>query len=77
MCTWHDKNIQLKLQGPAPSPERNKNVIPFVTTNYTNIYNKFLIQTVKNKFKNISNENLKSIYKEKNFEQILKQPKNS
>ena len=40
-----------KLQGPAPNPKRSKNVIRFVTTSYPNIDNKFLRQTVRNKFK--------------------------
>ena len=65
-----------KLQGPAPNPERSKNVIPFVTTYYPNIDNKSLIQTVKNKFKNIRNEHLKSICKDTNYIlSSLKQPK--
>ena len=48
-----------KLQGPAANSERSRNVIPFVTTCYPNIDNKSLMQTVKNKFKNIRNEHLK------------------
>ena len=65
-----------KLQGPAPNPERSKNVIPFVTTYYPNIDNKFLIKTVKNKFKNIRKEHIRSIYRDTNFKLPLKQPKN-
>ena len=34
------------------------------------------MQTVKNKFKNMRNEHLKSIYKDTNFILSLKQPKN-
>ena len=34
------------------------------------------MQTVKNKFKNIRNGHLKSIYKDTNFMLSLKQPKN-
>ena len=34
------------------------------------------MQTIKNKFKNIRNEHLKSIYKDTNFILSLKQPKN-
>ena len=34
------------------------------------------MQTVKNKFKNIRNEHLKSLYKDTNFILSLKQPKN-
>ena len=34
------------------------------------------MQTVKNKFKNIRNEHLKSIHKDTNFILSLKQPKN-
>ena len=49
---------------------------PFVTTYYPNIDNKSLMQTVKNKFKNVSNEHRKSIYKDTNFILSLKQPKN-
>ena len=54
---------------------REVKVIPFVTTYYPNIDNKSLIQTVKNKFKNIKNEHLKSTYKDTNFILSLKQPK--
>ena len=64
-----------KLQGPAPNPERSKNVIPFVTSYYPNIDNKSLMQTVKSKFKNIRNEHLKSIYKDMNFIVSLTKPK--
>ena len=42
-----------KLQGPASNPWRSKNVVPIVTTCYSHIDNKSLMQTVKNKFKNI------------------------
>ena len=55
------------LQGPAPNPERSKKVIPFVATYYPNIDNKSLMKTVKNKFKNIRNEHLRSKYKDTNF----------
>ena len=65
-----------KLQGPAPNPERSKNVILFVTAYYPNIDNKSFMQTVKNKFENIRNEHLKSIYKDRNFILSLKQPNN-
>ena len=34
------------------------------------------MQTVKNKFKNMRNEHLKSVYKDTNFILSLKQPKN-
>ena len=51
-----------KLLGPAPSPEKSKKVIPFVTNCCPNIDNKSLMQTVKNKLKNIRNEHLKSLY---------------
>ena len=64
-----------ELQGPAPNSERSKNVILFVTTYYPNIDNKSLMQEVKNKFKNIRNEHLRSIYKDTNFILPLKQPK--
>ena len=65
-----------KLRGPAPNPERSKNVIPFVTTYSPNIDNKSLIQTVKSKFKIIRNEHLKSICKDTNYIlPSLKQPK--
>ena len=67
--------FNVKLQCLAPNPERNKNVLPFVTTYYPNSDNKSLMETVKNKFKNISNEHLKSIYKDTNFILSLKQPK--
>ena len=40
-----------KLQGPAPNPERIQDVISFFTTYYANIDNKYLVKTVKNKFK--------------------------
>ena len=65
-----------KLQGSAPNPERSKNVISFVLTYYPNIDIKPLMQTVKNKFKNIWNEHLRSIYQDTNFALSLKQPKN-
>ena len=55
-----------KLQGPAPNPERSKNIIPFVKTYYLNMDNKSLMQTVKNNLKNIRNEHVKSIYKDTN-----------
>ena len=51
-----------KRLGPAPSPEKSKKVIPFVTNCCPNIDNKSLMQTVKNKLKNIRNEHLKSLY---------------
>ena len=71
------KNIfNAKLQGPTPIPERSRNVIPIVTTYYPNIDNKSLLKTVKNKFKNITNEHIKSIYKDTNLILSLKQPKN-
>ena len=63
-----------KLQGPAVNPKRSKNFIPFVTTYYPDIDNKSLMQTAKNKFKNIRNDHRKSIYKDTNFIQSLKQP---
>ena len=65
-----------KLQGPVPNSERSKNVIPFIATYYPNIDNKPLMQTVKNKFKNIRNKQLKSIYKNWNFILSLKKTKN-
>ena len=42
---------------------------------YCNIGNKYLMQAVKNKFKNIRNEHLKSIYKDTNKILSVKQPK--
>ena len=68
--------FNVKLQGPVSNPERSKNVIPFVTAYYPNIDNKSLMQTVKNKFKIICNEHLKSIYKDANFILSLNEPKN-
>ena len=64
-----------KLQGPAPNPERSKTVIQFVTTYYPNIDNKSLMELAKNKFQNIRNETLRSIYKDTSFILSLKQPK--
>ena len=61
-----------KIQGPAPSPKRSKNVIPFVATYYPSVDNKSLTQTVNSKFKNIRNEHLISIYKDTNFILSLK-----
>ena len=52
-----------KLQGPAPNPERSKKAVAFVTTYYPNIDKKSLMRTVKNKFKNVRNEHLRSIRK--------------
>ena len=63
-----------KLQCPAPNSEREKNIIP-PDTYYPNIDSKSLTQRVKNKFENIRNEHLKSVYKHKNFIPSLKQPK--
>ena len=60
---------------PGTTPDRFKNVIPFVTIYYHNIDNKSLMQTVKNKFENIRNEHLQSIYKATNFILSLKQRK--
>ena len=68
--------LNTKFQGPASNPERSKNVIPFVTIYCPNIDNKSWTQIVKNKFKNIRNEHLKSIYEDTNFILSLKQPKN-
>ena len=71
--------MYLQLLGTAMGtkcdPERSQNVTLFVTTYYPNINNKSLMQTVKNKFKNIKNEHLKSIYKDTNLVLSLKQPK--
>ena len=65
------------MQGPAPNPEeKNRNIIPFVTTYYPNIDNKSLMKTIKQKFQNIQNEDLKDIFKDTNFVLSLKQPKN-
>ena len=52
-----------ELQGSAPNSERSKNVVLFVITYYPNIDNKSLMQEVKNKFKNIRNEHLRSYIK--------------
>ena len=71
----NQSTFKAKLEGPAPNSERNKNVIPFVTAYYLNIDNKSLMQIVKNKFKNIRNEHVKSIHKDTNFILSLKQPK--
>ena len=49
---------------PAPNREKSKNVILFIITYYANIDNKSLMQTVKNKFKNVRNKYLKSTNKE-------------
>ena len=65
-----------KLQGPAPNPEKNKDIIPFVTTYYPNIRNRSLMKTVQSKFQNIRNEQLKNIYKDTSFILSQKQPKN-
>ena len=54
---------------------REVKIIPFVPTYYPDIDTKSLMKTAKNKFKNIRNEHLKSIYKDMNFILSLKQPK--
>ena len=71
-----ERIFNAKIQGPASKPERSKNVILFVTAYYPNIDNKSLMQIVKNKFKIISNEHLKSVYKDANFILCLNKPKN-
>ena len=48
----------------------------FVATYYPNMDNKFLIQRMYNKLKNIRNEHRKSIYKDMIFILSLKEPKN-
>ena len=65
-----------KLQGPVLNSRRNKNAIPFVTTYYPHINDKSLMQKMKKKFKNINNEHLQSLHKDKNFILSLKQPNN-
>ena len=47
----------------------------FVATYYPNMDNKFLIQRMYNKLKNIRNEHRKSIYKDMIFILSLKEPK--
>ena len=66
-----------RLQGPAPNPEqKNNSIIPFVTTYYPNVDNRSLMKTVKQKFKNIQNEELKDVFKDTSFILSLRQPRN-
>ena len=60
-----------KLQGPAHKPTNNKNVLPFVTTNYSNYNFHNIIREAKNMINNINQDNIKNAFE--NTEIILSQ----
>ena len=64
-----------KLQGPAPQPKEKNDNLPFVTTYHENIDNKNVLNNIKRRINNTSND-LKEIYDNNNVFLSQRQPKN-
>ena len=65
-----------KLQGPAPNPEDSKNVIPLVSTYYSNIDSKHITETANSLMQNCKSDHLRSVFGNCKAIASYKQPPN-
>ena len=64
-----------EIQGPAPV-KSNRDVIPFVTTNFSNLNFTNFVENCQNLLNNCKDEKLKQVFKENRVVLGLKNPKN-
>ena len=65
-----------KLQGPAPNPANKKKIIPLVTTYYSNLSNKNIVQQANFMLQSSSNDRVKEVFNNHQIILSLKQPAN-
>ena len=65
-----------KLQGPANKPANSKNILPLVSTYYSNFDIRKIVNTINQKLKQSQNESIKEIFGETQTVLSLKQPPN-
>ena len=79
-CNYPEKVIDkgffnAKLQGPAPE-NKNRKIIPFVSTYYSNYSNQNIVNTAKELLSTSSNTNIQEIFNEHQIVFAQKQPSN-
>ena len=62
-----------KLQGPANKPANSKNILPLVSTYYSNFDMRNIVNTINQKLKQSQNESIKEIFGETQTVLSLKQ----
>ena len=62
-----------KLQGPANKPANSKNILPLVSTYYSNFDMRNIVNTINQKLKQSQNESIKEIFGETQIVLSLKQ----
>ena len=65
-----------KLQDPANKPANSKNILPLVSTYYSNFDMRNIVKTINLKLKQSPNESIKEIFGETQTVLSLKQPPN-
>ena len=65
-----------KLQGPANKPANSKNILPLVSTYYSNFDMQNIIKSINQKLRQSPNESIKEIFGETRTVLSLKQPPN-
>ena len=65
-----------KLQGAANKPANSKNILPLVSTYYSNFDMRNIVKTINLKLKQSPNESIKEIFGETQTVLSLKQPPN-
>ena len=64
------------MQGPANKPANSKNILPLVSTYYSNFDMQNIVKTINQKVKQSPNESIKEIFGETQTVLSLKQPPN-
>ena len=65
-----------KLQGPANDPKKKGEVLPLVSTYYSNYSNKDIVTQTNILLENCQEENIKNVFKDKRVVMAYKQPPN-
>ena len=68
--------LNAKLQGPANKPANSKNILPLVSTYYSNFDMRNIIKSINQKLNQSPNESIKQIFGETQTVLSLKQPPN-
>ena len=72
-----DKGIfNARLQGPANDPLRKKDVIPFISTFYSNYDSNNIIEVAKNLIENSKNQRIQQVFENVQFIHSIRQPPN-
>ena len=80
-CNYPPKLIKsafhnAKLQGPAPAPKSQNNVLPFVTTYYSNLNLERTVKVCNDRLQNSTNPRIQEVFENSQAVLSFKQPPN-